>query len=90
MRVVIAMLFSSIISEVVDVSFRKNACGNKTDMITPFFTLGQSIAPAFLFLNYDFWLFQGLYILCKDHFLFHQSTVARDLYYTLVLAQLAG
>jgi hypothetical protein len=44
MRVVIAMLFSSVISEVVDVSFRKNACGNKTDMITPFFTLGQSIA----------------------------------------------
>ena len=54
MRVVIAMLFSSVISEVVDVYFRKNACGNKTDIIIPFFTLGQSIAATFLFLNYDF------------------------------------
>jgi hypothetical protein len=54
MGVVIAMLFSSVIPEVVDVSFRKNACGNKTDIMIPFFTLGQLIAAAFLFLNYDF------------------------------------
>jgi hypothetical protein len=74
-------LFSFVISEVVDVSFRKNAGGNKTDMIIPFFTLGQSIAAAlFLFLNYDFLLFQALFISCKDYFLFHQFAVGRDLY----------
>jgi hypothetical protein len=53
MRVVIAMLFSSVIQEVVEVSIRKNTCGNKTDIMIPFFTLGQLIAAAFLFLNYD-------------------------------------
>jgi hypothetical protein len=57
-------------------------------MITPFFTLGQSIAAAFLFLNYDFWLFQGLFISCKDHS-YSINLLSLVICTKLVLAQLA-
>ena len=62
-------------------SVRKNTGGNKTNMIISFFTLGQSIAVVTsLFLNYYYWLFQEMFIPCKDNILFHQVVVPRELH----------
>lgn len=67
------------------ISFRKNTGGNKTNMIIPFLILGQSIAVVTsLFLNYDYWLFQGMFIPCKDNILFHKIAVARELQLTSI------